>query len=398
MKIASRLESVHEYYFAGKLRQIAAMRAAGKTVYNLGIGSPDLPPHPDVTAALCQAAERHDAHGYQSYTGLPDLREAWAGWYARYYGVQLNPNGEILPLIGSKEGIMHIAMTFLEAGDVALTPDPGYPTYAAATRLAGATVRLYNLKSECGWLPDLEALSQTDLSKVKLMWVNFPHMPTGTSGNELLFRQLIDFGKRHNILIVNDNPYSMILSEKPMSILAVDGAKEVALELNSLSKSHNMAGWRIGMLAGNTDLLQAVLRFKSNMDSGQFLPLQQAAIAALNLGPEWHNSLNQIYRERQEYAIQIMETIGCVCEPGQQGLFVWGSIPGDYADAFALSDKLLDDHHVFLTPGGIFGQNGLNFLRISLCSPVETLKEVLQIVDKSSENPVSKHFAKLEQS
>ncbi len=392
MQIASRLDSVQEYWFASKLRQIADMRAAGQTVYNLGIGSPDLPPHPDVIAALCKTAAQSDAHGYQSYTGLHALRAAWSNWYAACYGVQLNPDKEILPLMGSKEGILHIAMTFLEEGDAALVPDPGYPTYAAATRLAGAEVQFYDLTPEHNWLPDWDALEQSDLSKVKLMWVNYPHMPTGKPANEAVFRQLIDFGKRHNILIVNDNPYSMILSDQPLSILAFKGANDVALELNSLSKSHNMAGWRMGMLAGNADLVQAILRFKSNMDSGQFLPMQHAAIAALSLGAEWRASLNDIYRARQQYALQIMELMGCQCALDQQGLFVWGKIPEAETDAFALSDRLLKERHVFLTPGGIFGQNGQGFIRISLCSPESVFQQVLQILGKDTNSTASAHL------
>lgn len=372
---ARRLESVQEYYFAAKLREIAQMRNEGCPVLNLGIGSPDLPPHPSVIAALQSSADSTAAHGYQSYTGILALRSAWAAWYNRYYDVTLNPDNEILPLIGSKEGIVHVAMAFLEAGDVALVPDPGYPAYSAATRLAGAEVQFYDLTEENGWLPDFEALEKTDLSRVKILWANYPQMPTGAPASVAVFQRLVDFGKRHNILIVNDNPYSFILNDTPRSILAAEGASGVALELNSLSKSHNMAGWRVGMVAGHPEYLRSVLRFKSNMDSGQFLPVQQAAVAALQLGPDWHRDLNVTYRERQQVAFQILETIGCQFDTAQQGMFVWAKIPDRYADGYAMSDELLYRKNVFLTPGGIFGSNGEQYVRVSLCSAVEVLRE-----------------------
>lgn len=372
---ARRLQSVQEYYFAAKLREIAQMRSEGRPILNLGIGSPDLPPHPSVIAALQSGGEHPQAHGYQSYTGIPALRTAWAEWYSRYYGVTLNPDNEILPLIGSKEGIVHVAMAFLEAGDVALVPDPGYPAYSAATRLAGAEVQFYDLTEQTGWLPDLDALEKTDLSRVKILWANYPQMPTGASGSAAVFQQLVDFGKRHNILIVNDNPYSFILNDTPRSILAAEGASGVALELNSLSKSHNMAGWRVGMVAGHPDYLRSVLRFKSNMDSGQFLPVQQAAVVALQLGDDWHRNLNETYRERQQAAFHLLEKIDCQFDTAQQGLFVWGKIPGRYADGYTLSDELLYQKNVFLTPGGIFGSNGERYVRVSLCSTVGVLEE-----------------------
>lgn len=380
---AKRLDSVHEYYFAGKLREIAQMQRDGKPVLNLGIGSPDLPPHPAVLKALQDGAANPKAHGYQSYTGIPALREAWAEWYRTYYHVQLNPDNQILPLIGSKEGIVHIAMAFLEPGDVALVPNPGYPAYSAATQLAGASVQWYDLTEENNWLPDFAELERTDLSKVKILWANYPHMPTGAPGSEAVFQQLVDFGKKHNILIVNDNPYSFILNEHPRSILAAAGAEEVALELNSLSKSQNMAGWRVGMVAGHPTYLQSILRFKSNMDSGQFLPVQQAAVQALHLPPDWYTTLNDTYRERQQVAFRILESLDCRFSRLQQGMFVWAKIPEHYADCYALSDELLYERHVFLTPGGIFGSNGNRFVRISLCSDVQTLETALQNIQKT---------------
>lgn len=378
IKSAGRLESISEYYFAGKLREIAQMQHEGKSVLNLGIGSPDLPPHASVTEALKKGAGDLRAHGYQSYTGIPALREAWAGWYDRYYGVRLHPEQEILPLIGSKEGIVHIAMAFLEPGDVALVPNPGYPTYRAASLLAGAEVQFYDLHEEKGWLPDFGLLEKADLTRVKILWVNYPHMPTGAPGSASVFQQLVDFGKQHDILVVNDNPYSFILNENPGSILAAKGASEVALELNSLSKSHNMAGWRVGMVAGHPEYLKTVLRFKSNMDSGQFLPVQQAAVQALGLPESWYADLNHVYRERQQAAFEILKFLDCQFDNRQQGMFVWAKIPNHCRDGYALSDALLYDKNVFLTPGGIFGSNGDRYVRISLCSPVGVLQEALQ--------------------
>ena len=370
---ARRLDGIAEYYFAGKLRDIAQMRQAGHPVLNLGIGSPDLPPAPAVIEALQTASNDPAAHAYQPYTGIPALRNAWAGWYLRWYGVPLDPQTEILPLIGSKEGIVHVAMTFLEPGDVALVPNPGYPAYQAATLLAGAEVRHYDLDAANGWLPDLDYLENTDLNRVKIMWVNYPHMPTGAVATPAIFQRLIDFGLRHNILIVNDNPYSFILNDQPISILAAAGAAETALELNSLSKSHNLAGWRVGMVAGHAEHLQAILRFKSNMDSGQFQPVQLAAIRALELPDTWYHELNETYRERQKHAFAILETLGCTFDRAQQGMFVWAKIPTGYADGYELSERLLHEVFVFLTPGGIFGAAGNRYVRISLCSTTDHL-------------------------
>lgn len=375
---SKRLESVNEYYFAGKLREIAQMQRDGYPVLNLGIGSPDLPPHPAVLEALHKGATNPKGHGYQSYTGIPALREAWAKWYEQYYQVSLNPDNQILPLIGSKEGIVHIAMAFLEPGDIALVPNPGYPAYSAATQLAGASVQLYALQGTNDWLPDLEEIEKTDLSRVKVLWANYPHMPTGAPGSAEIFQQLVDFGRRHNILIINDNPYSFILNEHPRSILAAKGAEEIALELNSLSKSHNMAGWRVGMVAGHPEYLKSILRFKSNMDSGQFQALQLAAVQALQLPKEWYENLNKTYKERQNMAFQILQGIDCIFDYQQQGMFVWARIPDHYTDSYALSDELLYDRHVFLTPGSIFGSNGDRYIRISLCSDISTLEMALQ--------------------
>lgn len=378
IKTAARLEGISEYYFATKLREIAEMRAKGIPVINLGIGSPDLPPAPEVTEALTASAALPSSHGYQSYTGIPALREAWTNWYQQYYNTTLNPVNEVLPLIGSKEGIMHIAMTFLEPGDIALTPDPGYPTYRAASLLAGATVQAYSLSADTDWQPDFEALEKTDLSKVKLMWVNYPHMPTGAPAAKGTFQRLVEFGKKHHILIVNDNPYSFILNDHPVSILAEEGAMDIALELNSLSKSQNMAGWRVGALLGNAKLLAAVLRFKSNMDSGQFLPLQQAAIKALSLPASWYQELNDIYRERQQKAFEVLRAVDCAFDNNQQGMFVWAKVSDQWKDGYELSDYLLYNAQVFLTPGGIFGNAGNPYVRISLCQDVALFEKALE--------------------
>ena len=377
---ASRLGQIEEYYFSKKLRQIAAMQAAGKEVLNLGIGSPDLPPHPSVIAELHNQSGLPDNHAYQSYMGIAQLREAFTGWYRRFYGVGLDPGSEVLPLIGSKEGIVHIAMSFLEKGDAALVPNPGYPAYATATKLAGADVVEYSLPATNGWLPNLDELEKQDLSRVKIMWVNYPNMPTGAKANQAFFRELVRFATRHGLLLVNDNPYSFILNEGHLSILSVAGAKEVALELNSLSKSHNMAGWRVGMLAGHSQLIKTVLRFKSNMDSGMFKPVQMAAAKALQLPPEWYHSLNAIYRQRRQKVYELLQLLGCHWQPEAAGLFVWAAIPKGYKDGFQFSDEILSNAHVFLTPGGIFGSQGNGYVRISLCSKKEIFAEAIKRV------------------
>ncbi|MEL6943757.1 MAG: aminotransferase class I/II-fold pyridoxal phosphate-dependent enzyme [Bacteroidota bacterium] len=378
IQTASRLGEVKEYYFSSKLREIRQMNAAGKNVLNLGIGSPDLPPAPEVIAELQKQSSFDHTHAYQSYTGLPELKIAFANWYQHYFNVKLNPETEVLPLIGSKEGIMHVSMTYLEAGDEVLIPNPGYPAYQAVANLTGATSIKYDLKAENGWFPDLEALAKQDLSKVKMMWINYPNMPTGTAATLAFFKRLIDFAKTHNILVVNDNPYSFILNEEQISLLQVEGAKEVAMELNSLSKSHNMAGWRVGMLAGKAKYLSTVLRFKSNMDSGMYKPVQLAAAKALQLSKEWYNNLNKVYQKRREKVFELMNLLNCRYDREQVGLFVWAKIPDHYKDSYELADEILYNVNVFITPGGIFGTNGERYVRTSLCGKVEIFEEAIR--------------------
>lgn len=377
IKTASRLGEVKEYYFSRKLREIAELRAAGHDVLNLGIGSPDLPPSQAVLDTLKVESAKEENHAYQSYSGLIELRTAFTNWYKKNYEVELNPNNEVLPLIGSKEGIMHISMTYLEAGDEVLVPNPGYPAYRAVANLTGATIVDYDLKEENNWLPDLEALAKKDLSKVKIMWLNYPNMPTGTRATRAFFKKIIAFGKAHNILIVNDNPYSFILNDNPLSILSIEGAKETALELNSLSKSHNMAGWRVGVLVGKPEYLQTILRFKSNMDSGMFKPLQLAAATALQNPQSWYDNLNVIYRERRETVFELLNLLKCKFDKNQVGMFVWAKIPESYQTGFELSDEILENTYVFITPGGIFGSNGDKYIRVSLCSKKEVFKEAI---------------------
>ncbi|HKK77482.1 MAG TPA: aminotransferase class I/II-fold pyridoxal phosphate-dependent enzyme [Saprospiraceae bacterium] len=380
IKTASRLGEVKEYYFSVKLREIAEMRAEGKEVLNLGIGSPDLPPPADVIEELTKEARQLENHAYQSYKGIPELRDAFAAWYRNWFGVSLDPDSEILPLIGSKEGIMHISMTYLEAGDEVLVPNPGYPAYRAVANLTGATVREYRLEPEMGWYPDLEKLAQQDLSKVKIMWVNYPNMPTGTPAKRSFFEQLVAFAKKHEILICNDNPYAFILNEDPLSLLDIPGAMDVVLELNSLSKAHNMAGWRVGMIAGHPQYLNTILRFKSNMDSGMFKPVQLAAVKALHSPPSWYKELNAVYRERRGKVFELLDLLGCVYDPEQVGMFVWARVPPKYVDAFALSDEVLYKAHVFMTPGGIFGSAGNGYIRISLCGDGRLFEEAIRRV------------------
>ncbi|GEP96502.1 pyridoxal phosphate-dependent aminotransferase [Chitinophaga cymbidii] len=377
-QVAKRLQHTEEYYFSRKLREIDELNKAGANVINLGIGSPDLPPHPSVVAALNEHAAKSNTHAYQGYKGIPALRQAIANWYGRFYNVPLNPDTEVLPLIGSKEGIMHICMTYLQEGDEALIPDPGYPTYRSAVQLSGATPVTYTLSEENGWQPDLAALEQQDLSKVKLMWVNYPHMPTGTPAKKETFAALVAFARKHNIILCHDNPYSFILNDHPASLMATPGAMDVALELNSLSKSGNMAGWRVGMLVGKAAFLNEVLRFKSNMDSGMFQPVQMAAVAALELGPEWYAELNGIYSARRKKVFALLDQLGCTYDPSQVGMFVWAKIPAGYKDGFALSDEVLQNARVFITPGGIFGTNGNGYIRVSLCRDENVFGEAIQ--------------------
>jgi len=380
---ANRLGEVKEYYFSTKLKEIARMNAEGKQVINLGIGSPDMLPPKEVLETLATESQRTGVHGYQSYVGIPELRNAFADWYATHFNVELDAATEVLPLIGSKEGIMHISMTYLQAGDEVLIPNPGYPAYRAVANLTGASIREYKLSEERGWLPDLKALAKEDLSKVKIMWVNYPHMPTGTQASKAFYEELIAFAKAQQILICNDNPYSFILNDNPFSILSVEGAKEVALELNSLSKAHNMAGWRIGMLGGASRYIQNILRFKSNMDSGMFRPVQLAAVKALSLDKSWYENLNKAYRERQQKAFELMDLLDCQYDKKQTGLFVWAKIPAKYKSAFDLSDKILYGANVFITPGSIFGSQGDRYIRASLCSTVEVFEESINRIKQT---------------
>ena len=382
VKPAERTNSVREYYFSSKLRQIDGMRAAGADIINLGIGSPDQPPSENTVARLSDEARKPDVHGYQSYNGSPVLRKAFSDWYRKYFNVSLDPGSEILPLMGSKEGIMHISMAFVNPGDEVLVPDPGYPTYSSVTNLLGAKVRTYPLDEKSGWQPDLEALEKEDLKKVKLMWTNYPNMPTGASGSPGLFSRLVAFALEHNILLVNDNPYSFILNDKYLSLLSVKGAMETALELNSLSKSHNMAGWRIGMVAGDKEYISTILKVKSNMDSGMFLPLQMAAAEALNNPESWYDTVNSTYRKRRHAAEDIMNLLGCRFNPDQTGLFLWGRIPKTSAGAESMVEDILQRAHVFLTPGFIFGSRGERHVRISLCATEERLEEARRRIEK----------------
>jgi len=375
---ASRLNTVEEYYFSTKLKQIAQFKAEGIPVINIGIGSPDLAPSQKTIDALTAAAANPDHHAYQGYQGIPALRKAFADFYATHYQVELNPASEVLPLMGSKEGIMHIAMAYLEAGDETLIPNPGYPTYQAACSLAGAKVVPYELSEKTGWLPDLKALETRDLSKVKIMWVNYPHMPTGAKADHVFFDELRKFALKHSILIVNDNPYSFILNDEPISMLSVPGMMEVGIELNSLSKSHNMAGWRIGALLGKSEFLNPVLKFKSNMDSGMFLPLQLAAVEALSADTNWFKQQNTIYKSRQKLVFELLDLLGCTYDQAQTGMFVWAKIPNNFSSGYALSDQILVENAVFITPGGIFGSQGNEYIRISLCAKEEVFKEVIQ--------------------
>ena len=377
MQVANRLNGIGEYYFSQKLREIEDLNKWGDPVINLGIGSPDMPPHEEVIKVLKKESEKANTHAYQSYKGVGVLREAIAQWYKKWYNVDLDPSTEIMPLIGSKEGIMHICMTYLNDGDEALIPNPGYPTYKSAVQLAGGQCLEYELTEQNNWMPDFKGLEQRDLSKVKLMWVNYPHMPTGQLPTKGLFQKLIDFGKKHNILICHDNPYSFILNDHPTSLLATDGAKDVAIELNSLSKSHNMAGWRVGMLCGNKNRIDEVLRFKSNMDSGMFLPVQLAAAKALALNEEWHDALNEMYKKRRDKAYELLDLLDSQYSKEQAGLFIWSKIPGSYKDGYELSDEILQKAKVFITPGGIFGSAGNNYIRVSLCSSVEKFEEAI---------------------
>ena len=379
---ANRVASIKEYYFSTKLREVARLNAEGHNIISLGIGGPDRPPHPEVINTLCTEASKPDAHGYQPYVGLPQLRQAFARWYKANYDVDLDPATEIQPLIGSKEGILHTTLTFVNPGDGVLVPNPGYPTYTSVSRLAEAEIFTYDLTEEGGWEPDFDALERLPLERIKLMWVNYPHMPTGKCASQSLFARLVDFGKRHNIVIVNDNPYSFILNDKPLSILSIPGAKDIAIEMNSLSKSHNMPGWRVGMIAANPQFIQWILKVKSNIDSGQFKPLMLAASKALECNKEWYDEVNKTYASRRLIAEDIMRALGCHFDPAQRGLFLWGRIPDQYEGSEQLADRILYEAGVFLTPGFIFGSNGNRYIRISLCATNEKMLEALQRIKK----------------
>ncbi len=384
MKIADRLQHTEEYYFSKKLSQIAELNKNGIQVVNLGIGSPDLQPPAIVIDTLIEESKNPHNHAYQKYNGIPALRNAISTWYDREYSVSLNPETEILPLMGSKEGIMHICMTYLQPGDEALVPNPGYPSYLSAVRLSGATPISYELKEEENWLPDLAALSKSDLSRVKLMWINYPHMPSGAKANRELFEELIAFAKENQILLCHDNPYSFILNDEQISILSIPGSKDVAIELNSFSKTFNMAGWRIGMLLGAAERISEVLRFKSNMDSGMFYPLQMAASKALSLNNEWYTELNKVYRKRREKVYELLDLLNCTYDKNQVGMFMWAKIADKHQDSYALADEILDKSRVFITPGGIFGSQGIKHIRISLCAPESVFTEAIKRITLSN--------------
>lgn len=374
---ATRLDSVTEYYFSRKLKEVAAMNAAGKGVISLGIGSPDMPPAEEVVETLCREAHNPNGHGYQPYVGIPELREAFARFYKHWYNVELDAKTEIQPLIGSKEGILHVTLAFVNPSEQVLVPNPGYPTYTSLSRLLGAEVVNYDLKEENGWMPDFDALEKMDLSRVKLMWTNYPNMPTGANATMALYERLVDFARRKGIVIVNDNPYSFILNDKPLSILSVEGAKECCIEFNSMSKSHNMPGWRVGMIATNATFISWILKVKSNIDSGMYRALQLAAAKALDAEASWYEGNNANYAARRATAEAIMDTLGCTYDKSQVGMFLWGRIPDHYADVEQLTERVLHEARVFIVPGFIFGSNGSRYVRISLCAKNEQLTEAL---------------------
>ena len=375
---AERLGSVSEYYFSRKLKEVAAMNAAGKGVISLGIGSPDMPPSEETVETLCTEAHNPNGHGYQPYVGIPELREAFARFYKRWYNVELDAKSEIQPLIGSKEGILHVTLAFVNPGEQVLVPNPGYPTYTSLSRLLGAEVVNYDLKEEKGWMPDFDELERMDLSRVKLMWTNYPNMPTGANATPELYERLVDFARRKGIVIVNDNPYSFILNDNPMSILSVEGAKECCIEFNSMSKSHNMPGWRIGMIAANPTFISWILKVKSNIDSGMYRALQLAAVKALDAEADWYEGNNANYASRRHIAEEIMETLGCTYDKNQVGMFLWGRIPDHLADVEELTERVLHEARVFIVPGFIFGSNGSRYIRISLCAKNNMLEEALK--------------------
>ena len=375
---ADRLANVSEYYFSRKLKEVAQMNAEGKNVISLGIGSPDMPPSEETVNVLCEQAKRPDAHGYQPTVGIPELRKAMADWYKRWYHVELDPATEIQPLIGSKEGILHVTLALVNPGDQVLVPNPGYPTYTSLNKILGSEIVNYNLREDNHWQPDFDELEKMDLSRVKIMWTNYPNMPTGANATMELYEKLVNFARRHNIVIVNDNPYSFILNKKPLSILNVPGAKECCIEFNSMSKSHNMPGWRIGMLASNAEFVQWILKVKSNIDSGMFRAMQLAAATALEAEQDWYDGNNANYRNRRQLAGEIMHTLGCTYDENQVGMFLWGKIPDSCTDVEELTEHVLHKARVFITPGFIFGSNGKRYIRISLCCKDNKLAEALK--------------------
>ena len=379
---AKRVSEIQEYYFSRRLREVAQLNAQGADIISLGIGGPDRPPHSSVISTLADEAAKPGNHSYQPYVGIPQLRQAMADWYNRWYGVTLNPDTEIQPLIGSKEGILHVSLAFLNPGDGVLVPNPGYPTYTSVSRLAQAEIFNYDLTEEGGWMPDFDALERLPLDRIKLMWINYPHMPTGTPASLELFEKIVAFGKKHNIVIAHDNPYSFILNEKPLSLLQVDGARDIAIEMNSMSKSHNMAGWRAGMLASNPTFINWILKVKSNIDSGQFKPLMLAAVKGLEADKDWYDEVNATYASRRKVAEEIMSALNCTFDPRQKGLFLWGRIPDDEASSESLADRVLYEGRVFITPGFIFGSNGDRYIRISLCATEENMRKALDRINK----------------
>lgn len=383
IKPADRVSAVQEYYFSTKLKQVAEMNAEGKDIISLAIGSPDMPPSQQTIETLCEIAKRPDAHGYQPTMGTPELRNALAEFYKRWYGVTLNPKTEIQPLIGSKEGILHVTLAFVNPGEEVLVPNPGYPTYTTLSKILGAKVVNYDLMENNGWQPDFDALERMDLSKVKLMWTNYPNMPTGGAARMETYERLVAFAKKHNIVVVNDNPYSFILNDKPLSLLQVEGAKDCCIEFNSMSKAHNMPGWRVGMCISNAEFITWILKIKSNIDSGTFRGIQLAAAQALKNSEEWHHEANiETYRRRRVVAEKIMQILDCKYDDSQVGMFLWGKIPEHYKNAEELTEKLLHEARVFITPGFIFGSNGERYIRISLCAKEEKIQLALERIKK----------------
>lgn len=381
---AERLSLVSEYYFSRKLKEVAQLNAEGKDIISLAIGSPDMPPSEQTVEKLCEVAHQPTAHGYQPTMGTPELREAMAGFYKRWYDVELDPKTELLPLIGSKEGILHVTLAFVNPGDEVLVPNPGYPTYTSLSKLLGAKIVNYNLREDNAWQPDFDELEQMDLSRVKLMWTNYPNMPTGGNARRETYERLVDFAKRHNVVVVNDNPYSFILNEKPMSLLQVPGAKDHCIEFNSMSKSHNMPGWRVGLSASNATFISWILKVQSNIESGTFRGIQLAAAEAYNNSTEWHREANiETYSRRRQLAEEIMRALDCTFDNSQVGMFLWGKIPEKYSNVEDLTERVLHEARVFITPGFIFGSNGERYIRISLCAKEDKIKEALERIKKS---------------